>query len=404
MAQLSRRDLMLRASALGCSIAASPLVTPISFADAPWDNRLVVIVLRGGMDGLDVVRPVGDPSFAALRPDARDGLPLDGYFELHPALAPVLPLWEAGELAFVHATSTPYRDHRSHFDGQDHLEAGFATPELGQVRDGWLNRLLQTQTGLRGDVAFSVGHGETLLLRGAAPVSNWTPEVDLMMSGPTLLLAERIMQNDPLFQATFEEAVQIAGSDGDAVMHGMAGAADVTDMEMMNPAPKGTSADKAKAQFVAQRLTADTRIASFSMNGWDSHRGQEALLSRSLARLADVLNVLRADLGPVWAKTTVLALTEFGRTVRLNGSRGTDHGTGGLMLLAGGTLAKSQVLGRWPGLSEADLYQRRDLLPTSDVRAHAAWAIRHSFGLDRDLLEQTVFPNLDLSHDLGLFA
>ncbi|MGX9356121.1 DUF1501 domain-containing protein [Roseobacteraceae bacterium S113] len=395
---LTRRSLLTRSAALGCSLAASPLITPISLASGPWDNRLVVIILRGGMDGLDVVRPVGDANFALHRPDAAPGLPLNGFYELHPGLADLMPLWSAGELSFAHATSTPYRDKRSHFDGQDHLEAGFATPELGQVRDGWLNRLLQTQAGLTSDVAFSVGQGEMLVLRGAAEVANWTPEVDLLMSPQALHLAELVMQGDPLFEATFEEAVQIAASDGDAVVAEM----DDGGMgSMMEPAEKGVKAEAAIAKFAADRLRMDTRIASFSINGWDSHLKQHALMRRSLPRLADAILTLKRELGDVWNKTTVLAMTEFGRTARMNGTNGTDHGTGGAMLFAGGALKGGQVGGLWPGLAEADLYERRDLMPTSDVRAHAAWAMRHAFGIDRSTLERNVFGNLDMGSDPG---
>ena len=401
MPKLTRRDMMMRSAMLGCSLAANPLVTPITLAAGPWDNRLVVIILRGGMDGLDVVRPIGDSAYATARGKSTDGLALDGFFELNPGFAGLHPLWASGELSFVHATSTPYRDKRSHFDGQDHLEAGFSTADLGPVRDGWLNRLLQTQSGLSSDVAFSIGQGEMLITRGAASISNWTPEVDLLMSPQALHLASLVMQNDPLFQATFEEAVQIAESDGDAVMSDRGGQSMET---MSNGREKGEKLEEAIAKFAASRLRQDTRIAAFSINGWDSHQNQPFLMRRSLPRLANAILTLKRDLGPIWQKTTVLAMTEFGRTVRMNGTRGTDHGTGGALLIAGGTLSKSQIAGRWPGLSEDALYMRRDLMPTSDVRAHAAWALRRCFGLDQSVLETQVFPGLAMQDDLGLLA
>ena len=154
---LSRRAFLARSAVLGCSAAASPLWTRVSFAAAPWDTRLVVIILRGGMDGLDVVRPYGAPEYAALRGSlaAEGGADLDGFFGLHPALSPLMPLWARGELGFVHAVSTPYRDKRSHFDGQDLLEAG--TGDLAGARDGWLNRMLQLVPGVEAQTAFALG-------------------------------------------------------------------------------------------------------------------------------------------------------------------------------------------------------------------------------------------------------
>ena len=162
---LKRRAFLLRSGALGCSLAASPLITPVSFAAAPWDRRLVVIILRGGMDGLDVVRPVGDPDYAALRPriDTQAPIDLDGFYAMHAGLAPLKPLWRKGQLGFVHAVSTPYRNKRSHFDGQDLLEAG--TASLAGVRDGWLNRLLQNVPGAAADTAYAIGHSDLKSLR-----------------------------------------------------------------------------------------------------------------------------------------------------------------------------------------------------------------------------------------------
>ncbi|MBD3666301.1 DUF1501 domain-containing protein, partial [Sulfitobacter sp. TSTF-M16] len=211
---LNRRHFLTRTGALGCSLAASPLITPVAFADAPWQRRLVVIILRGAMDGLDVVRPVGDPAFAALRPRlnaSAQALPLDGYFALHPGLEPLMPLWQTGELGFMHAVSTPYRDKRSHFDGQDMLEAG--TANLNSTwRDGWLNRLLQHMPGVASDTAYAIGHSELKVLDGAAEVANWTPDADIKLSPQAQRLAEMVMEDDPAMHAALSEALQL--SDG----------------------------------------------------------------------------------------------------------------------------------------------------------------------------------------------
>ncbi|WP_243612556.1 DUF1501 domain-containing protein [Shimia aestuarii] len=399
----TRRDFLLRAAAIGCSAAASPLVTPVSFAAAPWDNRLVVIILRGAMDGLDAVRPWGDADFAAARPGlaaTRDSaLDLDGYFGLHPALADLMPLWRARELAAVQAVSTPYRDRRSHFDGQDLLEAGIVDLS-GGVRDGWLNRMLQGVPGVTAQTTYAIGQENMLLSTGEMPVSRWSPDVDLSLSAQGLRLLEMTMQDDPVLAAAMAEAVLLADSDGDSVM-----AKDEADMmtSMQGGAIRGREGHLRIADFTALQLRDAARIASFSIGGWDTHVNQGNTLARPLRRLSEVLLRLKDGLGAdVWGKTTVVAMTEFGRTVRENGTRGTDHGTGGAMLLAGGAVRGGQVYGAWPGLAEAALYDRRDLMPTSDVRAWAAWAMRGAFGLERDHLETTVFPGLEMGADPGL--
>ena len=301
-----------------------------------------------------------------------------------------MPLWQAGELAFAHAVSTPYRDKRSHFDGQDLLEAGTGMDvALGEARDGWLNRLLQTVPGLRAETAYAVG-GEALpLLAGAAPMRSWTPDTALELSSQNRLLLEAIYHDDPLFRDASVEAMDLAA--------GMMDGAEITPAKGKDPSQLAEV--DALVDFAASRLVEDTRIAAFSQNGWDTHRGQAAGIGRSLTRLERTILRLKEKLGPVWGTTTVLAMTEFGRTVRENGTRGTDHGTGGLMLMAGGAVRGGKVYGRWPGLADADLYDQRDLMPTGDVRAYAAWAMAAAYGLDRQILERTVFPGLDLGEN-----
>ncbi len=386
-APLSRRAFLARSGIIGCSLAASPLLTPVSFAAAPWDTRLVVIILRGGMDGLDVVQPYGDPAFSKWRSSLSKGpdggaLDLDGYFALHPNLAPLMPMWAAGQLAFVNAVSTPYRDKRSHFDGQDLLEAG--TANLAGVRDGWLNRMLQTVPGLTAQTAYAIGHEDMRLLKGAAEVANWSPDAEFNLSPQAARLMELVTEPDPAMHAALSEARILAASG----------------MEM---SPEKTSEHVQVAEFAAQQLSGDARIAAFSLNGWDSHRNQGRVLGNALDRLAETLTTLRDKMRvDTWGKTAVVAMTEFGRTVRQNGTNGTDHGTGGLMVLAGGAVRGGRVYGNWPGLDESDLYQGRDLMPTGDVRAAAAWVMRGLTGLDRTTLEGSIFPGMDLGSDPGL--
>lgn len=393
---MDRRKFLSGGAALGCSLAASPFLTPVALASGPWDNRLVVIVLRGAMDGLDAIRPLGDADYAGLRPTLNDGkaTPVGDFWALHPGLAPLLPLWRAGEMGALHAVSTPYRDARSHFDGQDILEAG--SLRIDQTAGGWLNRMVATVPGMAAETAYAIGQEQMAILTGPAPHLRWSPEAKLEMSPQARRLLEIVLHDDPMFREAALQAVAIA--DGLSVEAALAAAEE----ENMGMAAPKAGDHLSLAQFAAGRLRGETRIASFSVNGWDTHDNQKVNLQRTLLRLSDTILALKDGLGPVWGKTAVLCMTEFGRTARENGTRGTDHGTGGAMLYAGGALRGGQVAGRWPGLGEADLYQRRDLMPTSDVRAAAGWVMRGLFGLDASTVEQVVFPGLDLTADPGL--
>lgn len=392
---MDRRSFLTRVGAIGCTAAASPLITPVALAAGPWDNRLVVIILRGGMDGLDVVRPVGDPGFAALRShmDAGDAPFGTGFYQFHPSLAPLAPLWADGSFGAVHAVSTPYRDQRSHFDGQDILEAGTGGANARRT-DGWLNRMLQTVPGVTAETAYAIGQEQMLILEGEAPANRWSPNARLQLSAQARRLLDVVVHDDPLFRDAMAQAVLItdelkADADeitamtesmmGDAMMAGVAGGNHTK-----------------LAEFAVTRLLGETRIASFSISGWDTHQDQSKVIPRALSALSDLILTLRAGLGPVWDKTAVLCMTEFGRTARENGTRGTDHGTGGALLYAGGALRGGQVGGQWPGLAEADLYARRDLMPLGDVRVTAGRVMQGLFGLNRDVIEGAVFPGLQM--------
>ncbi|MEH6521849.1 DUF1501 domain-containing protein [Sulfitobacter sp.] len=405
---LNRRAFLSRSAIIGCSLAASPLMTPLSFASTPGENRLVVILLRGGMDGLDVVRPYGDPGYRALRgnggiSDPEGAVDLDGYFALHPALRPLMPLWSNGQLGFAHAVSTPYRDHRSHFDGQDLLEAGLTDFDSGTSRDGWLNRALQHLPNSQTETAYAIGRDKLSVLSGPAEVQRWSPESDLVLSPQAIKLAGLIMQDDPLFDVAFQKAMAISDGDGDAV------ATPGTRDDLMREINKNhkqttgrnrTTLEQRIAEFAGKRLRGDTRIASFSINGWDTHQGQGRTLPKALSRLSNAILTLQETMrGPVWNKTTVVAVTEFGRTAKINGTGGTDHGTGGLMVMAGGALRGGRVMADWPGLEEAQLYGRRDLMPTRDVRAYLGWLLHSQFGLSKSAIETSVFPGVDLGAD-----
>ena len=415
----SRRKFLAQTLAFGCSAAASPFVTPVTLAAAPGDNRLVVIILRGGMDSLDVVAPLGDPLLRKSRPsfDFSKHGDLDGFFALNPNFADLMPLWRSGELGFAQAVSTPYRDKRSHFDGQDLLEAGLeGTNESGLRDSGWMNRMLSLMPDAKRETAFSVGRENMLVMRGAAPTTSWAPEGRLDLSPQAQLLLEVIYQKDPLFAEAGETAMTLAGQlsameAGGDLMGGTMSEGAMEDGEMssrdiMKSMAKGNQAQAAEglAQFAAARLNEETRFAAFSIGGWDTHQRQDRSIRRAMKNLQDAILTLKSDLGPNWDKTTVMCMTEFGRTARENGSKGTDHGTGGAMILAGGAVKGGKVYTDWPGLGRSDLYQGRDLMPTADLRRYVAWGVHDLFGVARSDLERSVFPGLDMLDNPGFIA
>lgn len=399
----SRRSFLLKSGAFGCSLAASPLMTPIAMAAAPGDKRLIVIILRGAMDGLDVVRPVGDVDFSALRPGLNAGdapLALDGFFALHPKLRGLHPLWAKGELGFAHAVSTPYRDKRSHFDGQDILEAGIGPG--GQIRDGWLNRALADLPGAEMRTAFSVGQEDLLVLSGDAATSSWSPNSALTLSSQSQLLLHRMYKDAPLFLNSMDEAISLTGTlSADQLGEGYEEARDAM---MQSAAGARNGGIEQIAKFTAERMREETRIASFSINGWDTHSNQKGSINRALSELQTAILTLRQELGPVWQKTAILAMTEFGRTARENGSGGTDHGTGGALVMAGGAVRGGKIYGEWPGLGALDLYQDRDLMPMQDVRLYAGAALSGLFGIGASALDSRIFPGLDMGQAPDILA
>ena len=376
---LSRR--MFLASA--CCAAASPLITPVTFAAVPGDKRMVTIILRGALDGLHLVQPYAEPELKQYRPglalDPSAGLiDLDGHFGLHPDATELMPLWKSGELGFVHAVSTPYRDTRSHFDGQDILESGGA--KASDEHTGWLNRALASIPNSRSRKAIDVSTSAELILSGPNPVDVWSAQSDLEIEPDELTFFRRLYKNDPAFSKAFTEAV---GADVDS------------DKALGGAARKDDPASIAK--LTAGMLKAEYRIATFSIGGWDTHIGQGYIFKRPLRALVTALTTLKKELGPeAWSKTSVLAMTEFGRTVRQNGSKGTDHGTGGIAIVAGGAIRGGKVYGKWPGLKEDQLFENRDLMPTADVREIAAALLHSQFDIKSADLTSQVFPGLEL--------
>lgn len=376
---LSRRGFMASA----CCLAAAPVFTPLTFAAMPGDNRFVAIVLRGAMDGLALVQPYGDPLLKQLRPDLVVGadaglLDLDGFFGLHPAAAELMPLWEAGELSFVHSVSTPYRDVRSHFDGQDILETGGLSTD--GLRSGWLNRTLSVMA--QPGAAIDVSTSRDLILAGPNKSEVWSTQSDITMDGDALQFLARLYKNDPVFATAMAEAVGVDGFSD----------------RLYGESKRGQGVHDV-ARLAGGLLREQYRVAAFSISGWDTHIHQAVDFAKAATQLALAITTLKETLGPeAWSKTAVVAMTEFGRTVRQNGSAGTDHGTGGCCVMAGGAIKGGRVLGRWAGLGDGDLLDGRDLMPTGDVREVAAAMLYRQFDVPMSALTSTIFPGLDFSN------
>ncbi|MDH3700754.1 MAG: DUF1501 domain-containing protein [Alphaproteobacteria bacterium] len=387
---VSRRR-VLRGLGSGGLITALPGAIPVALAGAPTDRRLVVLLLRGGLDGLAAVPPYGDRDYHTLRgalafadPGRDNGaLDLDGRFGLHPSLLPLEKMFRARELAVLHAVATPYRA-RSHFEGQDLLESGAALPR--GVQDGWLNRALGLFGEFERRLGLAVGHAVPLILRGDVPVGAWAPRVLPPLQDDFLSRLQTLYAGDPVLAPALGEAIQ-AQDMSDEIM----GQGD------RRKRPRGARVLRHVVKNVGRLLAnpRGPRIAVLEAGGWDTHAQQGVLtgrLARNLGALADGLVALRAAMEPVWNRTAVVVVSEFGRTVRPNGTGGTDHGTAGVAFLLGGSVAGGRVVARWPGLSTGRLYENRDLAPTTDMRALFKAVLVDHLGLPARAVDDRVFP------------
>ncbi len=369
------------------------------------DPRLLVIVLRGALDGLGAVAPVGDPDWIGLRGDRAlvlDGktpaLPLDAFFALNPAMPNLHRLYKAQQASIVHATATPYRE-RSHFDGQDVLESGVARP--GAVDTGWLNRALVAlvsdgRVDLRGSRALGVGAVTPLVVRGKAPVMSWVPQKLLPASDDTQArLLDLYQHTDPKLAVALEARIRLGA---------LGPAAGPDDPTSDNPAlpPPGIARVRAYVAEVAgtaARLLAKAdgpRVGAAGIVGWDTHINEGAAagqLANLLGVLDGALAAIETNMGEAWHETVIAVITEFGRTARINGTDGTDHGTGTVAFLAGGALKGGRMIADWPGLKAAQLYEGRDLKPTTDLRAVLKGLLRDHLRVDESVLASTVFPD-----------
>jgi uncharacterized protein (DUF1501 family) len=410
---LSRRRLLSGGMASAASLAMWGGI-PKSAIAGTRDPRLLTIILRGGLDGLSMIAPVGDPNYEALRQKialkaegggVNAGLTLDGFFVLNPAMPFLHELYKRREAMAVHAVSTPYRG-RSHFDGQDVLESGLGG--VGRTDDGWLNRALAGLPSAgaanpAGLVSSSTAKGLAmgavvpLVMRGKAPVMSWIPKANgLELRDSTVArLMDLYGQSDPKLAKAFAQGMDIDRVDR------------AVTIAPPKPSVSGPSLPPAARPFRDFVDTAETaakflsavdgpRIGTLSYNGWDTHANEGAAQGQLANRLAGLDAAIKAfadGMGSAWKDTVVVIVTEFGRTAAVNGSDGTDHGTATAALLLGGAVKGGRVIANWPGLAPQNLFEARDLAPTCDLRTVLKGVLRDHLGVPTGALAKSVFPD-----------
>ena len=376
--RISRRSALLGLSAL--TFASTRTAFGQSAASS---KKLVIVILRGALDGLAAVPKLDDPHIRGYRKDLipAGAKPLSEGFALHPSLKIVHELFRAGEASIVHAVAGPYRD-RSHFLAQDLLEAG----TLNDVTsDGWLNRALQFAPQPLS--AVSIGPSSPLILRGAANTSTWSPPALPEADDDTVARLMRLYEGDDLLGPALQEAVALG---------------DVADGNMARGAGRNEALQSLSAAGRLLSAQGGPDIAVVPIGGWDTHANQSGVLNNRLRQLDDGIAALKKELGAGWQNAAVAVVTEFGRTVRQNGTRGTDHGTAGAAFLLGGAISGGRILGDWPGLAPGALYESRDLMPASDLRALFKGLLEHQFGFDPTALAKNVFPNSGTIRSLSI--
>ncbi|WP_129640914.1 DUF1501 domain-containing protein [Peristeroidobacter agariperforans] len=383
---MNRRAFVI-SSVLG---GVATLLPRIPFASTRADARLVLVILRGALDGLAAVPAYGDGNYAGKRGALAITAPtqkLDGMFALHPSMVNLYQRYREKGLIVFHAVASPYRE-RSHFDGQDLLESG--TAELKGARDGWLNRALAgvpaAQKRTTDQIAVALAQNVPLVLRGNAAVNSWAPSRLPDADADTLERIADLYSTDEYFATRLQSALAADGIAGESMA--------VTGGGKRDPLNGFNAVTSAAGKFLA---AADgPRIAVIEVGGWDTHANQGAeqgQLANRLRSLDQGLETLRSSLGAAWKDTAVLVVTEFGRTVAVNGTRGTDHGTATCAFLAGGPIAGGRVITDWPGLGNGDLYQQRDLKPTLDLRSVFKGVLGAHLRISDGVLETKVFPD-----------
>ncbi|WHZ18913.1 MAG: Protein of unknown function (DUF1501) [Rhodanobacteraceae bacterium] len=391
---ITRRQ-FLAGSALG---AASLLIWPkLTFAATGADTRFLFVLLRGGLDGLESVPPYGDPGYAAIRgalalspSTAKPAHKLDNVFALHPSFDYAAQLYAQGQFMPVVAAAPPYWG-RSHFQAQNCVENGTEKPDGAQT--GWLNRCIACMPGVDGLACAAV---MPLTMRGSAKVETWSPPLPTEVNPILLQRLQPLYAADTRLAAPFARAVAqqndspVPESGAAMMANGRPGKKMQGGLPVMMAAAGG---------FMGK--TDGPRVAFVEDDGWDTHANEAAIVTRKIAELDAGLKTFHQSIGAMWHRTVVVVATEFGRTAHINGTGGTDHGTGGSMFLAGGALRGGRVAGDWPGIGSGELYQDRDVHATTDFRSVFKGVLAAHLGVAESLLESRVFPGSAAAEPLG---
>jgi len=387
MTILRRREFLRAAAAVAASqIVAAP---GLALAPASGDKRFVVVLLRGGMDGLAAIAPYGDLTYnrmrgsLALDPPGRNGglLRLDDQFGLHPGLSSLWKPFKSGDLLPIHAVGVARS--RSHFRSQDILELGTANSK--NTLDGWLNRLLQYQDHYDAGSAVAISRTVPKILRGSAAVGTLSSQILPAAETHFVQAVQAIYREDTLF--------------GPALLQGVRLRAEMDRLQMVNPLVPGRRWNFAQSAAVAGALLSSPigpRIAVLQSGGWDTHGGQGTVggrIGNLFAGLNGAMINLRTALAGAWDQSVVLIVSEFGRTISPNGSAGTDHGSGGLFLAYGGAVNGGNVLTDWPGLTGRASRNGADLRPTIEARAIFKGVLQSHLKVDGNALDEFIFPN-----------
>jgi len=368
---------------------------------ATANKRLVVVFQRGAADGLNIVVPHAEPAYYSMRPSInvprQQVIELDGFFGLHPSLSSLKPLWDQHHLAIVHAAGSP-DETRSHFDAQDYMESG--TPGVKSTQDGWLNRTLQTEPATPDSPFRAVALGTSLprILAGRAPAVAVSNISGFGIAGGNPAAAP--IGNT--FEAMYAESV-------DSVLHGT-GRETFDAVKMLKSAdpqeyapaaganyPKGRFGDAMRQTAQLIKSNVGVQVAFTDIGGWDHHVNEgaaEGQLANVLREFAQSISAFWIDLGTLADDTVLITMSEFGRTARENGNRGTDHGHANVMFVLGGPVRGGRVYGRWPGLDPSQLHEGRDLTLTTDFRTVVGESVARHLG-NRDL--NAVFPGFNSS-------
>ncbi len=372
------RRLFLGTGMAGLTALAMP---KMSFASLPTDKRLVVVILRGAMDGLAAVAPYADKDYKSARGSLaitdNKLLDLDGFFGLHPSFKNLYSLYNKKELAIFHNVASPYRE-RSHFDAQNVLEIGMNKPK--ESKDGWLNRLTGLYGAKSSNISIAIGQSIPMMLYGSSPVGSWSPSRRAPPNDEFMDLLSNLYDEDEMLHNALTQAENVSNM-----------------TESIMDKEKRANLNSSIKNLGKMLSNKDgPRIATIEVSGWDTHSRQgltQGSLSNSFKALDDGLGILKETLKSEWKNTAILVVTEFGRTVSVNGSGGTDHGTASVSFLLGGAVNGGSVRTKWTGLAKDRQFENRDLYPVTDIRQIFKSALIQHMDIPLIDVERRIFPD-----------